>query len=573
MTAPRSSAAAPVTGATLERAIAAWRADAEKGLRGASFEEVLVQKRIPGFAVNPLYTERDLPSADSRLSDQDRLGAGDPERRIHGAAWLNAPRIDMADPQQANRILLQELQGGADALWLVSDAASRLALDPNTKSGEQAWGDGGVILYDQTAWEELLEGVHLDMVHLMLDCGGHPLPCLAPLLAYVEKRGIDPKTLSWNLGADPYGSLAAEGFHSGGAIWQAQQLDALLRWTTTEMPQARAFCLSAEPYHLAGATLVESLGLLLANAVQLLRQAEHLGHPVEAVARQIAMRLPMGRDVFLHAAGLRALRLLWRRVLEASGVQEGPPLWIHAVTSRRTLSRRDPWTNLLRTSTQLMAAAMGGAEAITAASFDEALGKPSALGRRAARNAVQMMAAECGMSDVLDPLAGSYWGEAATGKLAELAWEVFQEVETEGGFGAAIGHGWVHTRLAQSWQQRSQALQEGEQVALGVNRFAPNEETVPTREPRIGEPELAALARWRERKQQNELAEELMPALGENLDMRTFLGMAEAGADVFEMNAAGRFALSDGRRPEAVEGLPQHRDAACFEEANPEASA
>lgn len=573
MTAPRSSAASPVTGVSLEQARSAWRADAEKGLRGASFEQVLVQERIPGLAVQPLYTEGDLPPADSRLHDLDRLGAGDPERRVHGAAWLNAPRIDIANPQEANRILLQELQGGADALWLVSDAASRLALDPSTTCGEQAWGDGGVALYDMAAWEELLDGVHLEMVPLVLDCGGHPLPCLAPLLAYAEKRGLDRKTLSWNLGADPYGSLAAEGFHPGGAIWQAQQLDALLHWTQAEMPQARAFCLSAEPYHLTGATLAESLGLLLANAVQLLRQAESLGHPVGKVAAQIAMRLPIGRDVFLHAAGLRALRLLWRRVLQASGVQEVPPLWIHAVTSRRTLSRRDPWTNLLRTSTQLVAAAMGGAEAITAASFDEALGKPSSLGRRAARNAVQMMAAECGMSDVIDPLAGSYWGEAATNNLAELAWEVFQEVEAEGGFGAAIGHGWVRTRLAQSWQQRSQALQDGEQVVLGVNRFAPSDETVPEQEPRIGEAELAALARWRQRKEQNELAEELMPALGKDLDMNAFLGMAEAGADVFEMNAAGRFALSDGRRPEAVEGLPQHRDAAFFEENDTEVQA
>jgi len=243
------------------------------------------------------------------------------------------------------------------------------------------------------------------------------------------------------------------------------------------------------------------------------------------------------------------------------------------VTSRRTLSRRDPWTNLLRTSTQLMAAAMGGAEAITAASFDEALGKPSTLGRRAARNAVHMMAAECGMSDVLDPLAGSYWGEAATNQLAELAWGVFQEVEAKGGFGAAIGHGWVKSRLEQSWQQRSKSLHSGDQVVLGVNRFAPKEEHLPTQESRIGNPELAALARWQERKEKNELAEELMPALGQNLDMAVFLQMARSGADVFEMNAAGRFALSDGRRPEAVEGLPQHRDAAFLEEADPEGQA
>lgn len=558
------------TDARLEEALTAWRAAAEKGLRGATFEEALVQERFPGMAVPPLATAADLPGGTGALAGADRLGA-QPERRLEGApAWLLAPRLDLADPREANRVALGELQGGADALWLPFDAAARLGLDPRTPAGGEAWGDGGLMAYDLEAWRELAEGVHLEMVQLLLDTGGQPLPLLAPLMALVEERGLDREALAWNLGADPFGSLAADGFFSGGRRWQQEQVRELLRWTPENLPHARAFCLSAEPYHLGGATLAESLGLLAANLVQLLRLADQLGFAPEQLAEQVAFRLPMGRDLFLHAAGMRALRLLWRRLLESCGVADPPPAWIHAIGSRRTLSRRDPWSNLLRATTQTMAAALGGAEAVTVCPFDEALGKPGRLGRRVARNTALVMSEECGLGDVHDPLGGSYWAESATARLAELAWGVMQEVECEGGIANALGKGWVQDRLAASWDCRRRELAEGRQAIVGVTRFAIEDEEVPLGEERIGPAEAEALARWRARVADWEAPESLLAQADvEQVDLGALTRLAATGGDVFELAASARFLCRDGRTLAPMATVAVHRDSEDFE-AQPE---
>jgi len=484
-----------------------------------------------------------------------------------GAPWLVAPRLDLADPREANRVLLEELRGGADAVWISLDAAARLALDPRTPAGEQAWGDGGVMAYDLTSWRELFEGVHLDMLTLLLDCGGQPLPCLAPLMALAKERGYDPRKLHWNLGADPAGSLAADGFFCGGQAWQDAQLKETLTWSRKMLPASRAFCLSAEPFHLAGASLSDSLGLLAANLIQLLHQADRIGISPSVVARQVAFRLPMGRDLFLHAAGLRALRLLWRRIFQACGVANPPPAWIHAIGSRRTLSRLDPWSNMLRGSTQAMAAALGGAEAITVCSYDEALGKPSALGRRLARNTPQILSEECGLGDVFDPLGGSYWAEQATARLAASAWEVMQEVEAEGGLISALGHGWVASRLDDSWQERRQAIRRGTTTVLGVNCFTQAKQIPSTAPPRIGPEEERALARWRERADAWNDPEELLEEQAEEdwVAMPFLSRLAACGADVFELVAAARFAIRDGRTLAPVGALDRHRDSEEFE--------
>ncbi|MGB0684653.1 MAG: methylmalonyl-CoA mutase family protein [Planctomycetota bacterium] len=553
------------TDARLEEALASWRAAAEKGLRGATFEEALVQERFPGMAVPPLATAADLPGGTGALAGVDRLGAL-PDRRLQGApAWFLAPRLDLADPREANRVALGELQGGADALWLPFDAAARLGLDPRTPAGAEAWGDGGLMAYDLEAWREMTEGVHLEMVQLLLDTGGQPLPNLAPLMALVEERGLDREALAWNLGADPFGSLAG-GFFSGGRRWQQEQVRELLRWTPKNLPRARAFCLSAEPFHLGGATLAESLGLLAANLVQLLRLAEQIGFTPRELAQQVAFRLPMGRDLFLHAAGMRALRLLWRRLLESCGVADPPPAWIHAIGSRRTLSRRDPWSNLLRATTQTMAAALGGAEAVTVCSFDEALGKPGRLGRRVARNTALVMSEECGLGDVHDPLGGSYWAESATARLAELAWGVMQEVEREGGIANALGKGWVQDRLAASWERRRRDFAEGRQAIVGVTRFAMEDEDVPQGEERIGPAEAEALERWRARAADGETPESL-PVQGdaEEVDLDALTRLAAIGGDVFGLAASARFFCRDGRTLAPMAAIAVHRDSEDFE--------
>jgi methylmalonyl-CoA mutase len=192
--------------------------------------------------------------------------------------------------------------------------------------------------------------------------------------------------------------------------------------------------------------------------------------------RRLLVRVAAGRDTFLELCKLRALRLTLRKVLAAMG--DASPLSIHAVTSARTITARDPWVNMLRVTTQVFAAVLGGADLVTPLPFDEALSTPSALGRRVARNTGHILREESGLGRVVDPGAGSYALDALTDALAREAWERFREIERQGGTEAAAA--FVEARLSATRDARRRAIAARKLPVLGVTDFANRGESLPS---------------------------------------------------------------------------------------------
>ncbi|MFO0599298.1 MAG: methylmalonyl-CoA mutase family protein [Myxococcaceae bacterium] len=225
--------------------------------------------------------------------------------------------------------------------------------------------------------------------------------------------------------------------------------------------------LSSLDLHESGADAADEISILLSSAVAELKKGKT---PTRA-------EISLGRDTFAELAKLRALRLCWNKLMTAAG-HPGAKLHVHAVCSRRTLTQRDPWVNMLRTTTQVFAGILGGADEITPTSFDAELTKQSDLGRRVAQNTGLILEHESSLGRVIDPAAGSYYLDTFTDQLAREGWKRFQELEKQGGLEAALPA--LKAQLEKRWTERLAALATRKIPVLGVSEFANVEEKLPS---------------------------------------------------------------------------------------------
>jgi methylmalonyl-CoA mutase len=319
-------------------------------------------------------------------------------------------------------------------------------------------GEGGLAAADLPA---VLDGVFLDLAPVVLDGGG-----AEEFLALATDRGIDPSTLLGTLGLDPIGERARSGTGPG--------LDAvvpLARRVSTEFPLVKAIVVDGLPVHGAGGSDGQELGFTLAAGVAYLRTLTAAGLDVDTAARLLEFRLAATAEQFPTIAKFRAARRLWSRVLEASGAAPDTGQAQHAVASPTMLTRRDPYVNLLRGTIAGFAAGAGGADAVTVAPFDAAIGRSTPFSRRIARNTQSLLVEEAHLARVIDPAGGSWFVESLTDAVARAAWAFFQEIEAAGGAVAALDSGFVAERTAEVRAGREKAVATRRVALTGVSEF------------------------------------------------------------------------------------------------------
>jgi len=427
---------------------AQWRAAVEKVLKGSDFEKKLVGRTTDGIRIEPLY---------EAASEE-----GARPLRAQAGRWKVAARVDHPETTEAARLALAELEGGADSLTL-------------TFAGAPAARGFGLTATTVEALDTVLDGVMLDLVRLRLDPapGGRKQALLLADLA--EKRGHAPSSLQVDFGMEPIGVLAS----SGALAVQLPELGKRIAETIATL-KARGFTgpfLAADGriWHEAGATEAQELGAVLATAVTYLRLLEAEGLPLAEARDAISFTLVADADEFVTVAKLRAARLLWDRVQRACGL-EPKPVFIHAETAWRSLTRRDPWVNLLRGTIAAFSAGVGGADSIGVQPFTAALGLPDGFARRIARNTQLILLEEANLWRVADPAAGAGGFEALTQALCEQGWRKFQDLEAESsgdltGIVGALANGHIQKGLSRERDARAKAIATRREPITGTSEF------------------------------------------------------------------------------------------------------
>ena len=458
-----------------------WRAAAEPLFAGSANDGHMIDPAIEGVVIQPLYTAADV--------DPVALAAARPISGRPPDGWTIAQRYDHPDIAVANRQILADLERGAGGIWLRLDRAARLGLLPDHPSYAEHAGIDGIMAATAGDIERLLDGVHLEMVHVAFDAGAAAYGVAEHFRHAVKRRGLAPESVHVAFNCDPLGTLAAEGRWPGsladgpdevgpraGEIGpRAGEIGDLVGLYNVKYPHARVLGVSTLPYHNAGAHEVQELAYALATAVVYLRALAAYGWDAATACSHVRFIFGIGNDFLVEIAKLRAARRLWARVTEALGdnVDQADPMEIHAVTSPRALARQDPWVNLVRVTVQAAAAGIGGANRVTTLPFDAALGLSDNFARRLALHTQSILQAESHLHRVADAAGGSYAIEKLTDTLARRAWALFQEIERAGGMARALRNGGIQAQVAEAAATRRAEIAAGRRPIIGVTEYPP----------------------------------------------------------------------------------------------------
>jgi methylmalonyl-CoA mutase len=427
-----------------------WLKLVEKALKGAPLER-LQSKTQDGLTIEPLY---------ARAAKAEPVAG-----RAPGTPWQVLARADHPDPVAANKQALEDLQNGATGLSLVFAGSV----------GAYGYGLDG----SEAAIARALDGIHLDAISIecQLSSPGRDAP--AHVAALMKKRGIDPAKMNFRAGFDPLGLMAVAGGHA--LTWDklAPVVAQYIGDLSTHGLRGPFAIADGRVIHNAGGSEAQELVFVLSSAISYLRALEDAGVALDDARRMIFFRLAADSDQFLTMAKFRALRKLWARVEEASGLAP-EPVFISAETAWRTMTRRDPHVNMLRATMAVVAAGLGGADAISVLPFTNALGLPDEFARRVARNTQLILLEESNLAKVADPAAGSGGIEDLTAKLCAAAWAQVQQIERAGGTAAALEQGLLQKQVAEVRAARVQALKDGTDALTGTTIF-PNPDETPVK--------------------------------------------------------------------------------------------
>jgi len=421
-----------------------WRKLVEAALKGADFEKRLVSRTYDGLKVDPLHP---------------RVHDAAPVAGRAAVPWLVAQRVDHPDPGIANGQALQDLENGATGLALVF-------------AGAPAARGYGLVADTADALDQALSDVMLDLISLRIETApfaGRPVAML--MMEVLAKRKADPAALDIDFGLDPLGDMA----RTGRALLPWPELSQRAGGTAKDLAAkgfAKAHFLRADgrAVHEAGGSEAQELAFVIAAGVAYLRLLESAGFALDEARRRVSFLLAADADEFLTIAKFRALRKLWARVEQASGLAP-KPAYVAAETAWRMMTARDPYVNMLRTTAAVTAAGVGGADNVTALPFTLALGLPDRFARRVARNMQLILLEESNLYRVSDPAAGSGGIEHLTTEMAQSAWTLFQEIEAAGGLAASLEQGSPQKKIAETRSARQAAIAKRKDALTGASDY------------------------------------------------------------------------------------------------------
>ena len=427
----------------------AWRGMVAR-IVGDDAERALARSTYDSIPINPLYTAAD------RRGDKEASGfpgmlpftRGQHVIATTAGGWDIRQRQTHPDRSAANAAILDDLERGCTSIELQFDKATRSGRLGSDASPGEAMGRSGLMVYSVDDLDELLRGVYLDACPISLRTGAAFVPVAAMMDALLARRKVDCGSFAGAFNADPLGSLAAFGTLPGSVESTLEQLGGFAAFVTDRFPEATAVAVDTTVYHDAGASEAQELACALATGTAYLRSLTAAGLDLDAAFRQIVLTFATDANLFLSIAKLRAARRLWGRVAEACGAAAAARgMRLHATTSARMMSRRDPWVNILRGTIATLAASVAGADSITVLPFTTAIGLPDGAARRIARNTQLVLQQESSLGRVIDPAGGSWAIENITDDVAQKAWQLFQEIEGDGGIVASLGASRLQDRI------------------------------------------------------------------------------------------------------------------------------
>jgi len=486
------------------KTIADWRDLAAKDLKGGSADS-LVWQTAEGIDVKPLYTAADLEG----LEEINSLPGFPPFLRGPRATmyshrpWTIRQYAGFSTAEESNAFYRNNLAAGQMGLSVAFDLATHRGYDSDHPRVVGDVGKAGVAIDSVEDMKILFDGIPLDKMSVSMTMNGAVLPILAGYIVAAEEQGVSRDKLAGTIQNDILKEFMVRNTYIYPPTPSMRIVADIIEYTATHMPKFNSISISGYHMQEAGATAVQELAFTLADGLEYVRAALAKGLKVDDFAPRLSFFFAIGMNFFMEVAKLRAARLLWARMMKQFNAKNPMSLALrtHCQTSGVSLTEKDPYNNVIRTTIEAMAAVLGGTQSLHTNALDEAIALPTPFSARIARNTQLIIAEESGIPHVVDPLGGSYYVESLTASLADAAWALIQEVESLGGMTKAVESGMPKMKIEEAAARRQARIDRGSEVVVGVNKYKPKEEsafeTLEVDNAKVRDSQIARLAKTR----------------------------------------------------------------------------
>jgi len=434
-------------------------------------------RTVSGIPVNRVYTPLDQQGRD--YLDANGLPGSFPFTRgvqptmYRSRFWTMRQYAGFGSAEETNARYHYLLQQGQTGLSVAFDLPTQMGYDSDSPWARGEVGKVGVAISTVADMERLFQGIPLGQVSTSMTINATASILLAMYCVVAERQGVDFAQLQGTIQNDILKEYVARGTYIFPPRESLRLVTDIIAWCAREVPKWNTVSISGYHIREAGATAVEEVAFTLANGLEYIRAAVGQGLKVDQFAPRLSFFFAAHSNILEEVSKFRAARRLWARLLREyyQASEESCKLRFHTQTGGVTLTAQQPENNIIRVAYQALAAVLGGTQSLHTNSRDEALSLPTEESVTIALRTQQILAHESGVTDTVDPLAGSYFIESLTDEIEKRARALIEEIEKRGGVVRAIEQGFIQERIAESAYRYQQEVERGERIVVGVNKF------------------------------------------------------------------------------------------------------
>ena len=452
-----------------------WKKNAINELKIPNVDDISINTP-EGINIKPLYTSADnenISHLDSYPGEPPFL-RGPKATMYTGRPWTIRQYAGFSTASESNKFYKKNLASGQKGLSVAFDLATHRGYDSDHERVYGDVGKAGVAIDSVEDMKILFDGIPLDKMSVSMTMNGAVLPVLAGYIVAAQEQGVSTRELSGTIQNDILKEFMVRNTYIYPPEPSMRIVSDIINFTSKEMPKFNSISISGYHMQEAGASLVQELAFTIADGLEYIRAATKSGLLVDDFAPRLSFFFAIGMNFFMEAAKLRAARYLWSQWTKKLFNCQNPKsqmLRTHCQTSGASLQEQDPYNNIIRTTIEALAATLGGTQSLHTNSFDEAIGLPTEFSAKIARNTQLILQHETGITDTVDPLAGSYFVENLTKELIDKSNELIEKIEEMGGMTVAVINGFPKSEIEISATKRQAKIDSGEQVIVGVNKY------------------------------------------------------------------------------------------------------
>lgn len=392
--------------------------------------------------------------------------------------WTMRQYAGFSTAEESNKRYHYLLNSGVSGLSVAFDLPTQIGYDSDHAMSEGEVGKVGVAIDSLEDMEILFKGIDLQKVSTSMTINATGFILLSLYIALAKKQGADIKKISGTIQNDILKEYAARGTYIYPPTPSMRVITDIFEYCSKEVPKWNTISISGYHIREAGATAVQELAFTLANGKAYLKAAIDKGLDINVFAQRLSFFFNAHNNLFEEVAKFRAARRMWAQITTSLGATDpkAQMLRFHTQTGGSTLTAQQPKNNIIRVTTQALSAVLGGTQSLHTNGFDEALSLPTEEAAGIALRTQQIIAYESGVTDTVDPLAGSYYVETLTNEVEAAAWKLIEKIDVMGGAVKAIEQHFIQDEIARSSFAYTKAIENNEKIIVGVNKFTVKEE-------------------------------------------------------------------------------------------------